>query len=117
MATGNGTRAEEYYRLIGEKNVEGIKKYLDNDVEFYSPLATLKGKAAVVEATGNFMKAIAGLKIRAKFDAGDLAMIVYDVDFSGGASNFPGASLLTFCNGLIVRIELFHDASRFKKEF
>lgn len=117
MAMNNGMKAEEYYKLIGEKKVEGIKNYLDHDVEFYSPLATLKGREAVVEATGNFMNAIASLKIRAKFDSGDQAMIVYDVDFPGLSSNFPGASLLTFRNNLIMRIELFHDASRFTKEF
>ncbi|MBP9777418.1 MAG: nuclear transport factor 2 family protein [Alphaproteobacteria bacterium] len=117
MAISNGMKAEAYYKLIGEKNVEEIKKYLDRDVEFYSPLAILKGKEAVVGATGNFMSAIASLKIRAKFDSGDQAMIVYDVDFPGMGSNFPGASLLTFHNNLIVRIELFHDASHFKKEF
>lgn len=33
MAINNGIKAEEYYKLIGEKNVEGIKKYLDHDVE------------------------------------------------------------------------------------
>lgn len=117
MTISNGMKAEGYYRLIGEKNVEGIKKYLDHDVEFYSPLATLKGKEAVAGATDNFMNAIASLKIRAKFDSGDQAMIVYDVDFPGVASHFPGASLLTFRNNLIVKIELFHDASRFTKEF
>jgi hypothetical protein len=117
MAISNGTKAEEYYTLIGEKSVEGIKKYLAHDVEFYSPLATLKGKEAVIRATSNFMSAIASLKIRAKFDSGDQAMIVYDVDFPGLASKFPGASLLTFRNHLIVRIELFHDARHFKKEF
>lgn len=117
MTISNGMKAEEYYKLIGEKNVEGIKKYLDHDVEFYSPLATLKGKEAVIGATANFMNAIESLKIRASFASGDQAMIVYDVDFPGMASNFPGASLLTFRNNLIVRIELFHDASHFKKEF
>jgi len=117
MAISNGMKAEEYYKLIGEKNVDGIKKYLAHDVEFYSPLATLKGREAVVEATSNFMNAIASLKIRAKFDSGDQAMIIYDVDFPGVTSNFPGASLLSFRNDLIVRIELFHDASHFKKEF
>jgi hypothetical protein len=110
-------KAEEYYKLIGEKNVDGIKKYLAHDVEFYSPLATLKGREVVLEATSNFMNAIASLRIRAKFDSGDQAMIVYNVDFPGVASNFPGASLLSFRNNLIVRIELFHDASHFKKEF
>ncbi len=117
MKLSYGVRVEEYYNLIKEKEIEKIKKYLDPDVEFYSPLVILKGKEAVVEATSNFMNAISSLKIRAKFDSGGQAMIVYDVDFPGLVNNFPGASLLTFRNNLIVRIELFHDASRFTKEF
>lgn len=117
MATNNMVKAEEYYKLIGAKNEEGIKKYLDSDVEFYSPLATLKGKEAVAETTAKFMNAFKSLKIRAKFGSEDQAMIVYDVDIPGVADNFPGASLLTFRNDLIVRIELFHDASHFAKEF
>lgn len=117
MTISNVKKAEEYYKLIGENNVEGIKKYLAPNVRFYSPLAILEGKEAVVEATGNFMNAITALKIRAKFGAEDQAMIVYDVDIPGITNNFPGASLLTFRDDLIVRIELFHDASHFKKEF
>lgn len=119
METNHVAQAEAYYKLIGEKNVEGIKKYLNPDVEFYSPLATLKGKEAVVEATGNFMNAFESLKIRAKFGSEEQAMIVYDVDIFGVANNFPGASLLTFRDGLIDKIELFFDGSRFlekKKE-
>lgn len=111
MAIDNAKKGEDYYKLIGEKNVEGIKKYLDPEVELISPLATLKGREAVAGSTGNFMKAFKTLKIRAKFGSGTQEMIVYDVNFPGVESNFPGASLLTFRNDLIVRIELFHDAS------
>jgi hypothetical protein len=117
VVISNKIKAEAYYRLIGENNVEEIKQYLDSEVEFFSPLEALKGKEAVLRATGNFMNAIASLKIRAKFESGDQAMIVYDVEFPGVAKNLPGASLLTFHNNLIVRIELFHDASGFTKEF
>lgn len=117
MTVDIATKAEEYYKLIGEKNIAGIKTYLNSDVEFISPLAILKGKEAVAEATGNFMKAFKTMKIRAKFSSGNQAMIVYDVDIPGVSSNFPGASMLTFRNNLIVRIELFHDASHFAKEF
>ncbi len=117
MVTSNAVKAEEYYKLIGTKNVEAIKKYLDSEVEFYSPLAILKGKEAVTAATSNFMNALKSLTIRAKFGSEDQAMIVYDVDIPGVADNFPGASLLTFRNNLIVRIELFHDTSRFAREF
>jgi len=110
--------AEKYYTLMSEKNVEGVKKYLHPDVEFYS-LVTLKGKAAVVEAIGGFMKVFNSLTVRAKFGAGDQAVIVYEVDIPGIAHDFPSAALLNFRDGLIVRIQLFFDGSRFiekKKE-
>lgn len=113
METNQKAKAEEYYKLVSEKNVEGIKKYLHPQVELYGPMAALKGKEAVIEATSNFMKTFQSLTICAKFGAGDQAMIVYDVDMPGIANNFPGASLLSFRDGMIVKIELFYDASRF----
>jgi len=112
METNHAARAEEYYKLVGEKNAERIKKFLHPDVEFYGPLATLKGKEAVFEATNNFMNAIKSLTIRAKFGAGDQAMVVYNVDLPRVSKAFPGASLLNFRDGLIVRIELFYDGGR-----
>ena len=112
----NITKAEEYYTLIGQKNKEDVKKFLDDKVEFKSPLAQIKGKQAVVSATCNFMDALTALRIRAKFAAEDKALIVYDVDLPGIAENFPGVSLLTFRNGFIVNIELFHDASLFGRK-
>jgi len=118
METNPIVHAEEYYKLVGEKNVEGIKKYLYSDVEFYSPFAILKGREAVIGATSNFMNVFKSLTVRAKLDGEDQAMIVYDLDIPGIAKNFPGASLLSFRDGLIVKIELFYDGSRFaeKKE-
>ncbi|MES2121234.1 MAG: nuclear transport factor 2 family protein [Chlamydiota bacterium] len=112
METNHAMLGEEYYKLVGEKNVEGIKKCLCPDVEFYSPMAILKGRDAVVLATSHFMNAIESLTIRAKFGSADQAMIVYDVDMPGIAKHFPGASLLSFRDGMIVRIELFYDSAR-----
>lgn len=110
--------AEKYYTFIGEKKVHEFSKFLHADVELYSPMAVVKGKEAVVLATSNFMKSFRSLKIRAKFASGDKAMIVYNTDIPGIAEDFPGASMLTFRDGLIVKIELFYDSSRFlaKKE-
>ncbi|MEX2304844.1 MAG: nuclear transport factor 2 family protein [Waddliaceae bacterium] len=118
METKNTGLAEEYYKLVGEKNAEEVKKFLHPSVEFFGPLAKLKGREAVLEATCNFMNMFKSLKIRAKFGAGEQAMIVYDVDIPGIMEAFPGASLLTFRDGQVVRIELFYDGSRFveKKE-
>lgn len=108
--------AEDYYTLVGQKNAEGISKYLHPDVEFYGPLAALKGKDAVIKATSHFMNVFKSLTIRAKFGGEDQAMIVYDTDIPGIANQFPGASLLAFRDGQIIRIELFHDGSRFSEK-
>lgn len=109
-------RAQEYYTLVGEKNVKGIQSYLHPDVELYSPLAAVKGKEGVVSATSNFMNALSSLRIRAKFGNEEQAMIVYDIDVPGIAKEFPGASLLTFRDGLIIKIQLFFDGSRFAEK-
>ena len=115
MEMNYAARAEEYYKLVGEKD-EKFTKFLHPNVEFYGPLAALKGKAAVIDATTNFMKAFTSLEIRAKFGAVDQAMVVYHTEIPGIAKDFPSASLLTFIDGLIVRIELFYDASRFAEK-
>ena len=44
MKTNRMARAEEYYKLVGEKNAEGVKKYLHSDVEFYGPSGDSKGE-------------------------------------------------------------------------
>lgn len=102
--------AAAYYKQIGEKNAEGFKKYLHPDVEFYSPLGNVQGKEGVGDVTTHFMNAIDSLKIRATFGADETAMVVYNVDIPGIAKEFPGASMLHFLDGLIVRIELFYDS-------
>lgn len=118
METNSAAKGEAYYKMVGDKNREGINNFLHPDVHFIGPMATLHGKEAVMQATGNFMQTFASLAIRAKFGSGDQAMIVYETDIPGISTHFPGASLLTFRDGLIVKIELFYDSSRFlaKKE-
>ena len=113
MREKNGEIGESYYRLVGEKNIDAIGKFLDAHVELLSPLATVKGKEEVVRATANFMKSFDSLRIKAKFGNDEQAMIVYDTDIPGIANNFPGASLLSIRDGLITRIQLFYDGSRF----
>jgi len=112
------TLGVEYYTLVGQKDAKGIKAYLHPNVEFTGPLATLKGKDAVSTATSNFMQSFTSLTIRSKFGSDDQAMVVYESDIPGVANAFPGASLMTFQDGLITKIELFYDGSFFleKKE-
>jgi hypothetical protein len=118
MHTSNVALAEEYYTLIGEKNAEEIKKCLHPDVELYSPLAIVKGKEAVHKAASNFINMIKSLTIRAKFGSADQAVIIVDSEIPGMVESFPTASLLSFRDDLIVKIELFYDGGRLvaKKE-
>ena len=94
------------------------KLAMHSDAELYSPMAVLKGKEAIVKATSNFMNSFESLTIRSQFGSSDQAMIVYDVDIPGISKDFPGASLMSFRDGLIVKIQLFYDSSRIveKKE-
>jgi SnoaL-like protein len=105
--------AGEYYKLVGEKNLEGIKNYLHPDVELHGPVGNLKGKEAVVKATGDYMNLFQTLTVRSQFGSEDQAMIVYEADIPGIAKRFPAAALLSFRDGLIVKSELFYDGSRF----
>lgn len=111
-------RAEKYYQLIGQKDVNCILPYLHPDVKLYSPLAKVEGKEAVVQATSRFMDAINSLTIHAKFGSADQAVIVYEVDMPGIGKEFPGTSWIRFHNDQIIRIQLFYDGSPFsvKKE-
>jgi hypothetical protein len=106
--------AGAYYTEMGKKNVDGLAKYLHEEVQFKSPVAKAVGKAALLEATKNFTNFFQSLTIRSKFSLGDQAMVVYDVAFPFGS--VPTAVLMTFKEDLIANIELFFDARPFEKK-
>lgn len=99
-----------YYRALGEKNMEGVKRCLHPEVQFTDPQETVIGREAVLKAAEGFTGIFKTLTIRAKFGSEDQAMIVYDVEFPGVAKKLQAASLLTFKEGLISKIELFYDS-------
>lgn len=108
--------AEEYYKFVGEKNEERFQQYLHSNVELQGPLGVAKGKKAVFAATRNFSNGINALKVRAAFGNGNQVMVVHDSDIPGVSKAFSGAVLLEFVEGLIIKIELFYDASPFQKK-
>jgi Domain of unknown function (DUF4440) len=107
---------EEYYKAIGSKNFELIKKRLHPDVQFIGPLAKMKGKEAVLEATKKFTSLFKTLNIRAKFGSKNQAMVVYDLDCPEPIGIFSSSALMTFENEFITKIELFYDARPFDKK-
>jgi hypothetical protein len=105
--------AVAYYKALGNKNIEEVKKYLHPDIQFTDPQEKVAGKDAVLKAAQGFMGIFKALTIRAKFGSEDQAMIVYDVEIPNFAKALRAASLLSFQEGLISKIELIYDTRCF----
>lgn len=75
----------------------------------------LTGKDAVLEAAKKLLGFIQGVEVQARLDSGNQAMLVYNMYFPRPAGLCRTAAFVTFQDGLIVRNELFFDASPFKK--
>lgn len=113
METNYAEQAKAYYTLIAEKNSDALADYLHTNVEFYSPLGTYMGREAVLEGIRVFMNRFTSLTVRAHFGSKNQAAVIYNTDIIGIANDFPSASLLSFKDGLIAKIELFYDSRPF----
>ena len=76
----------------------------------------MEGKEAVLEATKRFITLFKTLKVRAKAGLGEQAIVVYDLECPAPIGLFSTAVLMTFQEGLILKIELFYDARPFEKK-
>lgn len=106
------TLAVAYYTALGEKNILEVKKYLHPDIQFTDPQETVIGKEAVLKAAQGFTSIFKTLTIREKFGGENQAMIVYEVEIPGFPKKLQAASLLSFHDELISKIELFYDSKR-----
>ncbi len=110
MKTDTQAIGVAYYTALGEKNMEAVKKYLHPDIQFTDPQEKVIGREAVLKAAEGFTGIFKSLTIHAKFGSEDQAMIVYEVEIPGLPKKFQAASLLSFQDGLIAKIELFYDS-------
>ncbi len=102
--------ARAYYTAMAHKDVVGIGQFLHRDVELISPLATLHGKEAVINASKGLMAVFKSLDIKAVHGDDKEAILVIYLDCPAPIGVFRSASYLKFENGFIARIELFYDA-------
>jgi hypothetical protein len=109
MKTDTKALGVAYYTALGEKNIEAVKECLHPDVQFSDPQEKVIGREAVLKAAEGFMRIFKTLTIRTPFGGDHQAMIVYEVEIPGFPKKLKAASLLSFQDGLISRIELFYD--------
>lgn len=100
----------DYYMALGEKNIERIRELFHPDIQFQDPKETVMGRESVLKAAEGFSKVFKSLNIRAQFGSDHQAMIVYEVEIPGLPKKLQAASLLSFQDGLISKIELFYDS-------
>ncbi len=108
------TIGEAYYTALGAKNINEVEKYLHQDVQFSDPQETVNGRKSVLEAANRFMNIFHSLTIRTKLASEDQVMIVYEVMIQD--KPLKAASLLSFQDGLISKIELFYDMSHVNRK-
>ncbi len=115
MTPSNAACAEAYYKAMSEKDLPEMARYLHPDVRLITPMEDLRGKEVVLEAAKKLLNFIQSIGVQAKFESETQAMLAYDMHFAAPAGVCRAAALMTFQDGLIVRNELFFDASPFKK--
>ena len=104
-----------YYTALSNKRIDEVATYLHPEIRFSDPQETVTGKEAVLQAARGFSTIFNRLTIRAQFGSPDQAMIVYEAEIPGLPKPLPAASLLSFREGLISRIELFYDLTSLKR--
>lgn len=109
MKTNTEAVAVAYYTALGEKNMAGVKECLHPDVQFIDPQENKIGREAVLKAAEGYSKIFKAITILAKFGAENQAVIVYEVEILGVPKKLKAASLLSFKEGLISKVELFYD--------
>lgn len=102
--------ATAYYTALSRKNLPEVKACLHPNVQFSDPQETLIGREAVLRAAQGFTGVFKSLTIRTQFGTEEQAMIVYEVEIPGLSQKLQAASLLSFQEGLISKIELFYDS-------
>ncbi len=115
MTQSNAASAEAYYKAMSDKDLPAMARQLHPDVRLVTPMEDLSGRDAVLEAAKKLLGFIRSVEVLARFDSGNQAMLVYNMHFAEPAGLCRTAALMTFQDGLILRNELFFDASPFRK--
>lgn len=115
LALENKTIARVYYTAMAEQNIVALQKYLDEDVMFVAPLATVYGKELFLERVQEFFACSATITIRSVFGSYDQGMVVFSLEYPRPIGIVEAAALLNIQDGLITRIELFYDGRLFEK--
>ncbi len=116
IAEQNKAIAQAYYTAMAEKNIFALEKYLDEDVLFIAPLATVIGKQAFLERVQEFFASCATLTIEVVLSSCDQAVVLFVLDYPAPIGIVEAVALLDIDQGCINKIKLFYDVRLFDKK-
>jgi len=116
MTETNVASAVAHYQAMAAKDLPAMARHSHPDARLVTPMEQLAGKAAVLEASQRLLAFIQSIEVHARLGSEHQAMLTYDMNFAEPIGVCCAAALVTFQDGLIVRNELFFDASPFKRD-
>ena len=108
--------ARAYYQAMADKDLQGVATFLDRDVVFSAPLATVIGKKNFLARVEEFFAYCSTLTIRSVFSQDDQAVVVFDLEYPAPIGLVQAVALLQITDGLIYNIQLFYDERLFIAE-
>ena len=105
--------ASDFLNAWASSQADRFTSYLDREVSFESPMATLQGRDAVAAAMSEFAQAVTGIKVLASAASQDSVLIMYDMH-TGPFGTIRAAEHYRFRDGKIVSDQLVFDAPAIK---
>ena len=105
------TIAEAYFEALKSKDLESMSQYLHDDVIFQGPMMQIDNKKDCLEGAKQWFEMVQNIVVQSQFSNENQVMFVYDVYYPEPIGVSPTADMVTVKNGLIVKVQLFYDAS------
>ena len=109
MHNKNIAIVETYYTAMNNKDLDTMAQYLHHNIKLTSPLSTVHGKEAVLQAAHQFFSAFESITLHEKFGHDNQVMVVININFPNQTEPMRSAALISIKDNLIVSNELFHD--------
>jgi SnoaL-like domain len=106
---------EAYLKARAKRDLEEIAKYVHPEVHFIGPMTEIAGVEKVLQSTQRIYGLLKTLQVRSRFASGDQVIFTYDFVCADPIGVCRTAELLTFKDGLIIKIEVFFDPRPFEK--
>ena len=109
-----------FYDVCNNKQGQGMKDFIDDDIVFEGPLMKISGSAKYVEIVGPLTKFHKGMKMFKQFVDGNNVCSIYEMTLgtpSGQTLKISFADWIRVTNGKITEHKLYYDPREFAKAF